>query len=115
MNSSLDISGAGFSQEKLAQIPRFMEAQVEAGTLPGALTLIWRRGATAHLSLVGRCDIAREKPIAENTIFRLYSMTKPITTVALLMLIEEGRIDLDDAVAKYIPAFAGAEAAGCIP
>lgn len=100
------VSAAGFCEDRLARIPRFLEAQVAAGALPGALTLIWRHGAVAHQSLVGAIDLARDTPMREDAIFRLYSMTKPLTAVALLMLLEEGRIALDDAVSKFIPGFA---------
>jgi CubicO group peptidase (beta-lactamase class C family) len=105
MTSLLDFS-AGFSDERLARIPRFLEGEVAAGALPGALTLIWRRGRVAHQSLVGSIDLARGVAMREDAIFRLYSMTKPITAVALLMLQEDGRITLDDAVEKFIPGFA---------
>jgi CubicO group peptidase (beta-lactamase class C family) len=103
---------SGFSDERLAQIPRFLEAQVETGALPGALTLIWRRGAVAHQSLVGSMDLARGTAMREDAIFRLYSMTKPVTAVAVLMLLEQGKLSLDDAVAKFIPAFAKMTLAG---
>lgn len=83
-----------------------MEQQVASGALPGAQTLIWRRGRLAHHSLVGLSDIARATPMRADAIFRIYSMTKPVTLVALLMLLEQGRIALDDAVARYIPGFA---------
>ena len=79
---------------------------MDDGRLPGALTLIWRRGGLAHSSLVGRMDRERAVPMRADAIFRLYSMTKPVTTVALLMLMEEGRIALDDPVARFIPGFA---------
>ena len=97
---------SGFSSERLARIPRFLEGKVADGELPGALTLIWRRGAIALHSLVGLADIARGAPMRSDAIFRIYSMTKPVTLVALLMLLEQGRIALDDAVDKYIPGFA---------
>jgi CubicO group peptidase (beta-lactamase class C family) len=97
---------SGFSKERLARISRFLQAQVAAHALPGALTLIWRRGEIAHRSLVGSMDLARAKAMREDAIVRLYSMTKPITAVALLMLMEEGRIALDDPVARFIPSFA---------
>jgi CubicO group peptidase (beta-lactamase class C family) len=100
-------NASGFCEETLARIPRFVEAQVAAGVLPGALTLIWRDGRLAHRSLVGAMDLGRSKPMRDDAIFRLYSMTKPVTAVALLMLLEEGRIALDDAVSKFIPGFAG--------
>src|SRR5438067_13301997 len=97
---------SGFSNDRLARIPRFQQGQVEAGWLPGALTLIWRRGGVAHKSLVGSMDLDRAVAMREDAIFRLYSMTKPVTAVALLMLMEEGRIALDDPVAYFIPGFA---------
>lgn len=99
-------NGTGFSAERLARIPRFLEGQVAAGALPGALTLIWRRGHIAHCGLVGQSDLARGTAMRADAIFRLYSMTKPVTAVALLLLLEEGRVALDDAVSKFIPAFA---------
>ena len=97
---------AGFSEERLARIPRFLQGQVDAGTLPGALTLIWRRGGLAHVSMVGQMDMGRGVPMRRDGIFRLYSMTKPVTAVALLMLMEQGLIALDDPVARFIPEFA---------
>jgi len=97
---------AGFSEDRLARIPRLLETHIEEGSLPGALTLIWRHGELAYKSRLGSIDLARGTPMREDAIFRLYSMTKPITTVALLMLMEEGRIALDDTVARFIPAFA---------
>ena len=97
---------SSFSDERLERIPRFLQSAVEAGQLPGALTLIWRRGRVAHHSMVGMMDLRRAVPMREDAIFRLYSMTKPITAVALLMLMEDGRIALDDPVAHFIPGFA---------
>jgi CubicO group peptidase (beta-lactamase class C family) len=101
------VSKAGFSEERLARIPRLMEQHIAEGALPGALTLVWRRGEVAHKSLLGSIDLARGTAMREDAIFRLYSMTKPVTAVALLMLMEEGRIGLYDAVARFIPGFAG--------
>jgi CubicO group peptidase (beta-lactamase class C family) len=97
---------AGFSERALARIPRFVEGQVAADALPGGLTLIWRKGQVAHQSLIGMADIASARPLRQDTIFRLYSMTKPLTAVALLMLLEQGLVALDDPVAKFIPGFA---------
>jgi len=97
---------AGFSEERLARIPRLLEAHVAEALLPGALAMIWRQGELVHKSLVGAIDLARGTAMREDAIFRLYSMTKPVTAVALLMLMEEGRIALDDQVARYIPGFA---------
>ena len=97
---------AGFSEQSLARIPRFLESLVADGALPGAMTLIWRRGEIAHHSLVGLTDIARATAMRADALFRIYSMTKPVTLVALLMLLEQGRIALDDDVTKFIPGFA---------
>jgi CubicO group peptidase (beta-lactamase class C family) len=105
----------GFSDEKLARIPHFLEGQVAAGALPGALTLIWRRGAIAHHSMVGAMDLAHGTAMREDAIFRLYSMTKPVTSVALLMLLEQGRVTLEDPVAHFIPAFTDLKLAGGSP
>src|SRR5579883_2756085 len=96
---------SGFCRDRLARIPRFLEAQIAAGTLPGALTLIWRGGRIAHHSMLGSMDLERGRAMREDAIFRLYSMTKPVTAVALLMLLEEGRIALGDPVSRFIPGF----------
>ncbi len=103
---------SGFSDDRLARIPQFLEAQVAAGSLPGALTLIWRRGRIAHHSQVGMIDLAQGRPMRRDAIFRLYSMTKPVTVVALLMLVERGLLALGDPVAKFIPGFARLEPGG---
>ncbi|HWU56945.1 MAG TPA: serine hydrolase domain-containing protein, partial [Rhizomicrobium sp.] len=91
----------------MARIPRFLQGQADAGHLPGALTLIWRRGTLAHSSMVGLMDMGRGTPMRADAIFRLYSMTKPVTAVALLMLVEESRIALDDPVTRFIPGLDG--------
>lgn len=101
-----DMDKSGFSDDRLARIPQFLEAQVAAGALPGAQTVIWRRGRLAYRSLVGAMDMARRAPMRADAIFRLYSMTKPVTVVALLMLLERGKVALHDPVAKFIPRFA---------
>ena len=101
------VSKAGFSEERLARIPRLMQQHIAEGALPGALTLVWRRGEVAHKSLLGSMDLGTGTAMREDAIFRLYSMTKPVTAVALLMLMEEGRIGLYDKVAQFIPGFAG--------
>jgi CubicO group peptidase (beta-lactamase class C family) len=78
---------------------------VNSGAIPGSLIMIWRKGTLAWQSMAGVTDIASQAPMREDAIFRIFSMTKPITAVALLMLMEEGRIALDDAVARFIPGF----------
>jgi CubicO group peptidase (beta-lactamase class C family) len=96
----------GLSSEKLRRVDHFLrERYLEAGRLPCALTLVQRRGQIAHLSALGFKDVERKAPLAEDTIFRIYSMTKPLTSVAAMMLVEEGRLSLDDPVHRYIPAW----------
>ena len=106
LSITVGMDKSGFSDDRLARIPQFLEAQVAAGALPGAQTLIWRQGRLAHRSLVGAMDMARDKPMRVDAIFRLYSMTKAVTVVALLMLLERGKVALHDPVAKFIPGFA---------
>ncbi|MFQ5380168.1 MAG: serine hydrolase domain-containing protein [Dehalococcoidia bacterium] len=99
---------AGMSTERLAQIDRhLMQNYVEPGKFAGALTLVARKGEIAHFSAIGEMDGERGKATREDTIFRIYSMSKPITSVALMTLYEEGRFQLDDPVHKYIPSFEG--------
>jgi CubicO group peptidase (beta-lactamase class C family) len=78
---------------------------VDSGILPGLLTMVYRRGALAHIGLSGHMDLARAKPMREDAIFRIYSMSKPITAVALMILAEQGLIGLDDDVATHIPSW----------
>ncbi|MEM7253967.1 MAG: serine hydrolase domain-containing protein [Pseudomonadota bacterium] len=96
----------GLSATRLANIRPWMERYVNEGKLPGALTLVARRGRVAYLDFTGDADVENQVPIAEDTIFRFYSMTKPITSVALMMLYEEGAFQLNDPVSKFIPSFA---------
>jgi CubicO group peptidase (beta-lactamase class C family) len=97
-------SAAGLSPARLATLDRFVQSRyIDSGKLPGALILIARRGEVAHLSTLGLCDVERKKPVREDTIFRLYSMTKPLTSVAFMMLIEQGLVALDDPVHSVIP------------
>jgi CubicO group peptidase (beta-lactamase class C family) len=96
----------GLSAERLARIDAHLKSRyVDPGKIAGALSLVWRGGQIAWLSPVGLSDRERGRPMAPDAIFRIYSMTKPVTSVALMMLYEEGRFRLDDAVSKYIPAW----------
>jgi CubicO group peptidase (beta-lactamase class C family) len=96
----------GLSSAKLKYLDEYMHRRyVEAGRLPCALMLVARRGEIAHLTTIGRMDIERDRPLREDTIFRIYSMTKPVTSVAFMMLVEEGLVALDDPVHRYIPAW----------
>jgi CubicO group peptidase (beta-lactamase class C family) len=96
----------GMSSARLARLDEVMKHRyVDGGYLPGMLTHVYRKGQLIHTGLCGHMDIARGKPMREDAIFRIYSMSKPITAVALMMLVEEGLIGLDDAVHSHIPAW----------
>ena len=96
----------GFSTARLARLDEVMKRRYVDGALaPGLITQIWRQGELVHSSLAGHMDIERDKPMREDALFRIYSMTKPITAVALMMLVEEGALGLDDLVAAHIPQF----------
>lgn len=97
---------AGFSAAKLAAIPPMLQGVVDAGDLSGFVTLIFRHGKIAQLNTVGWRDIAAKSPMTRDTLFRIASMTKPVTSVAALMLIEEGKLKLDDPIAEWLPEFA---------
>jgi CubicO group peptidase (beta-lactamase class C family) len=99
-------SVAGLSRSHLARLDGFLQSRyIHPGRLPGALTLVARRGEIAHFSALGLADVERGVPLAEDTLFRIYSMTKPVTSVAFMMLVEEGAVALDDPVEKFIPAW----------
>jgi CubicO group peptidase (beta-lactamase class C family) len=94
----------GMSSARLARLDEVMKRRyVDGGYLPGMLTYIYRKGQLVHTGLCGQMDIERGKKLREDAIFRVYSMSKPITAVALMILVEEGLIGLDDAVHSYIP------------
>ena len=97
-------SSLGFAPDRLDRLGRFMaDKYVATGKLPGTVVLVARRGRIAYSNVTGVADVASGRPLLEDAIFRIYSMTKPLTSVALMMLVEEGRIALSDPVAKYIP------------
>jgi CubicO group peptidase (beta-lactamase class C family) len=95
----------GMSSARLARIRPVVEKYVNEGKFAGVLTLAARRGEVAHFECVGMMDKEASKPMQENTLFRIYSMTKPITSLALLMLYEEGHVRLNDPISRFIPAF----------
>ncbi|MFZ0019997.1 MAG: serine hydrolase domain-containing protein, partial [Acetobacteraceae bacterium] len=96
----------GLSASRLARLDEVMQRRyVDSGRLPGVLTMVYRRGKLAHTGMSGHMDLERDKRMREDAIFRIYSMSKPITSVALMMLVEEGLIGLDDDVATHIPSW----------
>jgi CubicO group peptidase (beta-lactamase class C family) len=96
----------GLSSHRLARIDSHFARYVDDGRLPGWLALVARQGQVAHLSTYGRRDIASGAPVEEDTLWRMFSMTKPVTSVAAMMLYEEGRLSLTDPISKWLPAFA---------
>ena len=96
----------GLSTPHLARITQWMRRWVDAGRLPGLLVAVVRNDRLAWLETCGYRDVETKRAVEPDTIYRIYSMTKPITTVAALILYEEGCFQLDDPVAKFIPAFA---------
>ncbi len=101
-----DPAEMGFSAEGLAKIQPAMQALVDSGKFVGVLTLIARKGKIVHFETAGLRDRESDKPMTEDTLFRIYSMTKPVTSVAIMMLYDEGKLKLDDPVSKFIPEFA---------
>jgi CubicO group peptidase (beta-lactamase class C family) len=96
----------GLSSERLARMNKAIHEYVDAGRTPGVVTLIARHGKVVHVDAYGKADLATGRPTRTDDIFRMYSMTKPITSVALLMLFEEGKFQLTDPLSRYFPAFA---------
>jgi CubicO group peptidase (beta-lactamase class C family) len=99
-------AGAHFNRQKLERIGDFFRDEIANGKIPGAVLLIQQHGKPVYHEFFGVRDVATGLPMTDDTIFRLYSMSKPITNVAAMMLVDEGRLRLDDPVARYIPSFA---------
>ncbi|WGS01326.1 beta-lactamase family protein [Bradyrhizobium sp. ISRA443] len=109
---------AGMSTAALNRLEAHLKSRyIESGRFPGTQLLIHRRGKLVHSTVQGFADLERKVPVKDDTIFRIYSMTKPITSVAFMMLVEEGRVAIDEPVAKYIPEWKnlGVFAAGTAP
>ena len=97
------MSAGGLNAAQLARIEQHLDSQYLAkGKLAGTLTAVWRRGELAYLKPQGQRDLASGAPMTEDTIFRIYSMSKPITSVALMMLYERGVFQLGDPVHRWI-------------
>jgi CubicO group peptidase (beta-lactamase class C family) len=97
---------AGMSAERLQRLDSHFERLVDEGKIAGFVTWVARRGQVVHEHAYGMADIAANRPMSRDTYFYVYSMTKPVTSVALLMLYEEGRFQLNDPVARYLPELA---------
>ena len=95
----------GFSSERLFRVNNLMNRYLESGKLAGIVTCIARYGQVVHLETYGNQNLETKTPISKDSIFRIYSMTKPITSAALMMLYEEAFFNLTDEVSQYIPVF----------
>ena len=104
-----DPENVGMSTERLTEIEPAMEAYLQDGRLPGIATMVARHGQVVHWSAVGFRDLEAGDPLAPDDILRIFSMTKPLTSVAVMMLVEEGLISLDDPIFAHIPAFGQSE------
>jgi len=96
----------GLSSERLKRVSEAVDRHITAGNVAGAVTLVARRGKIAHFEAQGVMDVDTKKPMAKDNLFRLASMSKPITGVAIMMLVEEGKVRLTDPVSRFIPEFA---------
>jgi len=96
----------GLSAERLARIGKVLQGEIQAKKIPGAVAVVARKGRIAYFESLGTRDPAGGAPMTKDTLFRIYSMTKPLASVAAMILAEEGRIVLTDPVSKYLPAFA---------
>src|SRR6516162_4651255 len=94
----------GFSSDRLGRVTEMLRANIAAGEIPGAVLLIARHGKIAYFESLGTLDPKAKTPMRSDAIFRIYSMSKPITTVAAMILFEEGKLSLNDSVGKYISA-----------
>ena len=101
-----DQANGGFVTAALAQIPPALQAVVDAGDLSGFVTLVWRKGEEAQVLTIGQRDVEATLPMTRDTLFRIASMTKPVTSIAALMLWEEGKLRLEDPISKWLPEFA---------
>lgn len=105
------VSKSGMDAARLAKIPARMKSFVERGAMAGAVTLIARRGAVVSLEAVGYQDLDSKKPMRADTIFDIRSVTKPVTAIGVMILMEEGKLALNDPVEKYLPEFGAARQA----
>jgi CubicO group peptidase (beta-lactamase class C family) len=105
----------GLSSERLQRITQMIQRRIAAGELAGAVTIVARNGKVAHHVAHGVMDLQSKQPMTPATMFRIASMTKPITGVAIMMLVEEGKLRLNDPVSRYIPEFRGMKVAVAQP
>ncbi len=105
MDATLSTPG-DFDSEALARAPGAVKTAIDAGDLAGAVTLVWCKGKVAQVAAQGMADLEAARPMRRDTLFRIASMTKPVTSVAALMLMQEGKLALDDPITRWAPEFA---------
>ncbi|MCS6945221.1 MAG: serine hydrolase domain-containing protein, partial [Sutterellaceae bacterium] len=93
----------GMAADRLARIAAVMKQEIDKGTMPGAVTVIARNGRIVHFEAHGFLDAAKTRPMPKDAIFRAFSMTKPIVSVAAMMMIEQGRFQLRDPITNFLP------------
>lgn len=111
-DAGLPVAGpgeVGMSADGLARIGPAMQAYVDDGRLAAVMTMVARRGRVVHWEAAGARDLASGDPLDRDDIFRIFSMTKPVTSVAVMILVEEGKVALDDPLSKFVPEFAGVQ------
>ncbi|MFN7921306.1 MAG: serine hydrolase domain-containing protein [Bryobacteraceae bacterium] len=101
----------GLSSERLARVHETMQRHIDAHNIAGAVTLVARNGKIAHLEAHGSMDVEASRPMTKDAIFRVFSMSKPVAGTAILMLVEQGKVRLNDPVSKFIPEFKGMKVA----
>ncbi|HEX6020976.1 MAG TPA: serine hydrolase domain-containing protein [Solirubrobacter sp.] len=106
MNVEQDPAQAGFDPQRLTRIDRHFQRYVDDGKLPGFLAVVARGGKVVHVARAGWRDVEARLPVETDTLFRIYSMTKPITSVAAMLLWEEAAFELKDPVSRFLPSFA---------
>src|SRR5512139_333288 len=98
---------AGFSTERLRKVDEFIDRTIARGEVTGGVALVARNGKVVYVTARGTMDATTKKPMQKDSFFRMASMTKPVAAVAILMLVEDGKVRLDDPVSKYLPSYKG--------
>src|SRR5580698_5268671 len=101
------VTSSGFSPAKLQRVSDYMKNEVATGKIPGAIVLIQQHGRPVYHQKFGVRDVETGQPLSDDTIFRLYSMSKPVTSVAAMMLVDDCKLKHDDPLSIYFPAFTG--------
>jgi CubicO group peptidase (beta-lactamase class C family) len=110
---SFDPASVGMNAHKLAEIPVRMKEFVDAGTISGVVTILARHGKVVEFDAVGLRDIESNAPMQKDSLFRIASLTKPVTCAAVMQLVDEGRVSLIDPVEKYLPEYKGMKMNPC--